>query len=260
MKQIKLNRSSIHLGDCLQLMHSIPDKSIDMVLADLPYGTTACKWDSIICTNCLWNSYNRIIKDNGAIVLTASQPFTTTLINSNIKYFRYSVVWDKKQSGNPLLAKRQFLKVHEDIVIFYKKQCTYNPIMVTRGKPRSKGTLTVSNKDSILGEVNLDTRAYNNTYYPKSILIFSNAYKINKVHPTQKPVKLFQYLIKTYTNKNEIVLDNTAGSFTTSIACINTDRRFICIEKEEEYFTLGYHRIYNHIQDLNKKYKFKIYT
>jgi site-specific DNA-methyltransferase (adenine-specific) len=240
---LELNR--IYQRDCLSDggMALIPDKSIDMILCDLPYGTTACKWDTIIPFEALWVQYERIIKDNGAIVLTASQPFTTALIGSNIKLFRYELVWNKKQAGNPLLAKKQPMKSHENIVLFYKKQPTYNPQMETRGEPRKKGTKQQLSGDSFLGSGEIDTRSFNNTYYPKSILDISNAAKKGKLHPTQKPVALFEYLIKTYSNEGEIVLDNCMGSGTTAIAALNTNRKFIGFETEPAYIEIANKRI-----------------
>ncbi len=213
-------------GDCLEVMKGIEDKSIDMILCDLPYGTTACKWDTIIPFEPLWEQYKRIIKDNGAIVLTASQPFTSALVMSNIKMFKYEWIWDKKISGNPLLAKYQPLKTHEDICVFSKKTHKYFPEM-RKGKMRTKG----GGKSKLL---NMEmSKSVNDDYYPISIIEYSNAKR--GIHPTQKPVALFEYLIKTYTNEGDLVLDNTAGSGTTGVACKNTNRNFILIEQDEKY-------------------------
>ncbi len=221
-------------GDCLELMKDIPDKSIDMILCDLPYGTTACKWDTIIPFEPMWEQYKRIIKDNGAIVLTASQPFTSALVMSNVKDFRYCWVWDKKISGNPLLAKYQPLKTHEDICVFSKKTHKYFPEM-RKGKMRTKG----GGKSKLL---NMEmSKSVNDDYYPISIIEHSNAKR--GIHPTQKPVALFEYLIKTYTNEGDLVLDNCAGSFTTAIAAENTKRNWICMEQLEEYCEIGKNRI-----------------
>lgn len=219
-------------GDCLDLMQQIPDGSVNMILCDLPYGTTACKWDSVIPFEPLWREYRRICR--GAIVLTASQPFTTALIGSNLQDFRYCWVWDKKIAGNPFLAKHSPMKVHEDICVFAEKSITYAPQMVT-GKMRTKG-----GGRSKLFDVAL-TKSVNDQYYPKSILEFSNAER--GIHPTQKPVALMEYLIKTYTNEGETVLDNCMGSGTTGVACVNTGRKFIGIEKDEEYFPIARDRI-----------------
>jgi site-specific DNA-methyltransferase (adenine-specific) len=225
-------------GDCLELMKDIPDKSIDMILCDLPYGTTACKWDTVIPFKPLWEQYNRIIKDNGAIVLFGSEPFSSQLRMSNIRNYKYDWVWDKKKMGTPLNAKRQPLKIHENIMVFNKHN--YYPIMSV-GKYRKKGG--VSKQPEITGKVDLNYSVYNNLYYPKSIIEFSNASQKGKVHPTQKPVELLEYLIKTYTNENETVLDNCMGSGSTGVACINTNRNFIGIELNEKYFEVAKNRI-----------------
>jgi len=218
-------------GDCLEVMKGIEDKSIDMILCDLPYGTTACKWDTIIPFEPLWEQYKRIIKDNRAIVLTASQPFTSALVMSNIKDFRYCWVWNKKKGGNIMNLKSQPYKVHEDVCVFSIKQHLYFPIMTDQkertGKTYSKGE---ANGIDNYG----DTRIYKQKY-PKSILEISNADQRGKKHPTQKPVALFEYLIKTYTNEGDLVLDNCAGSGTTGVACKNTNRNFILIEQDEKY-------------------------
>jgi len=216
-------------GDCLELMKDIPDKSIDMILCDLPYGTTACKWDTIIPFEPLWEQYKRIIKDNGAIVLTASQPFTSALVMSNVNGFKYSWIWNKKQTGNPFLAKYQPLKIHEDVLIFNSKN--YKPEMRT-GKMRTKGG---AKKSLLFGSHT--TESVNNQYYPTSVIEIANE-RLNKLHPTQKPVALFEYLIKTYTNEGDLVLDNCAGSGTTGVACKNTNRNFILMEKEQEYIDI----------------------
>lgn len=229
--------NNAYLGDCLELMHRIPDASIDMILADLPYGTTACKWDTIIPWQALWQHYERITKNNAAIVLTASQPFTTDLINSNRKLYRYSWVWEKEMGVNFLNAKRQPLKVHEDICVFYKQQPIYHPQM-TQGKPYA---IHANGKGpDVYGAVNRISTVSNGLRYPRSVIEFKRE---TSLHPTQKPVALFEYLIKTYTNEGAIVLDNTAGSMTTAVACINTKRQFICIEKDATYFDKGLKRI-----------------
>lgn len=221
-------------GDCLEVMKNIPDKSIDMILCDLPYGTTACKWDTIIPFEPLWEQYKRIIKDNGAIVLTASQPFTSALVMSNPKMFKYCWVWNKAKAANYVNAKKQPLKIHEDIAVFCKGN-NYNP-QKTIGKFRKKGGYTVNREVAVAQN---PTVSFNDTYYPKSILDFSVAgNKDSTLHPTQKPVALFEYLIKTYTNEGDLVLDNTAGSGTTGVACKNTNRNYILIEKEQEYIDI----------------------
>lgn len=237
---LELNR--IYQMDCLEGMKLIPSKSIDMILCDLPYGVTAKnKWDVIIPFDTLWEQYERIIKDNGAIVLTASQPFTTKLIASNCKLFRYTLVWDKVMPTGFLNAKRMPLRQHEDIVVFYKKLPTYNPQMIVRGKPRKKGGYVGGNK-GCYNDYN-EKISVNNEYYPTSILTFSNATQKEKVHPTQKPVALFEYLIKTYTNEGDIVLDNCMGSGTTAVAATLCNRRWIGFEIEREYIEMANKRL-----------------
>lgn len=221
-------------GDCIEVMKDIPDKSIDMILCDLPYGTTACKWDTIIPFEPLWEQYKRIVKDNGAIVLTASQPFTTKLIDSNIYDFRYEIIWEKEQATNFMMLKKQIGKSHENILIFYKSQPSFNPQMVKSNKSiRSCGGNKVETYGGFNAVGNTEIRYEK---YPCSIL------RINRdkdgLHPTQKPVALFEYLIKTYTNEGDLVLDNCAGSGTTAIACSNTNRNYILIEKEQEYIDI----------------------
>lgn len=223
-------------GDCLEVMRGIPDKSVDMILCDLPYGTTACKWDAIIPFSELWSEYERVIRDNGAIVLTSSQPFTTSLIASNMKLYRYSLVWEKEQGVNFLLAKKQPLKVHEDVNVFYKKQPTYNPQM-TKGKPYTSGKGT---SGEVTGHVTKVQTKNEGTRYPRSVLQFKRE---TGLHPTQKPIALFEYLIKTYTNEGETVLDNCLGSGTTAVAAINTGRQFIGIEREPRYVSIANQRI-----------------
>lgn len=233
----------LRCGDCLELMKEIPDKSVDMILCDLPYGTTACKWDNIIPFEPLWEQYNRIIKEGGAIVLFGCEPFASRLRLSNLKNYKYDWIWNKKQTGNPFLAKKQPLKIFENILVFNSK--IYYPIM-RKGKMRTKGggsnAKIFSNTDSYV----------NDLYYPTAIIEFPNCKnKKEKLHPTQKPVALLEYLIKTYTNENEVVLDNCAGSMSTAIACLNTNRNGIMIEKDEHYFEVGCKRIKQHILDNN---------
>ena len=242
-EDLHLDINKIHLGDCLELMNGIPDKSVDMILCDLPYGTTACKWDSIIPFEPLWEQYERVIKDNGAIALTASQPFTTKLIGSNIDLFRYCWVWNKKISGNPLLAKHQPLKVHEDICIFSKKRHNYYPQM-RKGKMRKKG-----GGRSKLFDMEMSAK-YSDEYYPISIIEFSNAKR--GIHPTQKPVELLEYLIKTYTSEGDLVSDNCIGSGSTAIAAINTNRNYMGIEMDEDYYKIANNRINKHLEATRK--------
>ena len=234
-----MKKEEIIHGDCLEIMPTIPDKSVDMILCDLPYGTTACKWDTIIPFEPLWKEYKRIIKDNGAIVLTASQPFTSALVMSNPDMFRYCWVWDKKKGGNIMNLKSQPYKVHEDVCVFSIKPHLYYPIM-TNQKERTGKTYSKGEANGI--ENYGDMRIYNKKY-PKSIIEVSNADQRDKKHPTQKPVALFEYLIKTYTNEGDIVLDNAAGSGTTGVAARNTKRNFILIEKEEKYIEIIKNRL-----------------
>lgn len=229
-------------GDCLELMKKIPDKSVDMVLCDLPYGTTRCKWDNIISFDSLWDEYNRIIKDNGAIILFADGIFTAKLVLSNQKIWRYNLVWDKKRGCDFLNANVKPLKSHEDICVFYKKKPTYNKqYWYSMPYPRTKnGTLS----DNYGDRKEAWSESENGERNPLSILSFPRDGK--RVHPTQKPVALLEYLIKTYTNKGEIVLDNCMGSGSTGIACLNTNRNFIGIELDEKYFKIAKNRIESH--------------
>ncbi len=230
----------LYQGDCLEIMETIPDVSVDMILADLPYEITAAKFDILIPFEPLWEQYNRIAKEDAAMVFTASQPFTTSLISSNLKNFRYEWIWEKPQGTNPMVAKIQPLKAHENIIVFYRKRPTYNPQM-TISTPYGG----FKSKQKKLGEVygDLDSKHRDNpegTRYPKTVLQFKQE---KGIHPTQKPVPLMEYLIKTYTNENDVVLDNCFGSGTTGVAAKKTGRSFIGIELDEEYFKLGSERI-----------------
>jgi site-specific DNA-methyltransferase (adenine-specific) len=238
---VKLNH--IYHGDCLDVMKGIPDGSVDMILCDLPYGTTKCKWDTIIPFEPLWEQYERVIKENGAIVLTARQPFTSLLILSNLKIFRQTWVWDKVISTNFMNARKMHTQGFEDIVVFYKKLPTYNPQM-EEGRPyKDERNIPYRTKTEALGS-RAPYLPQNNKgeRYPRGIIRIS-ARNNSPLHPTQKPVQLFEYLIKTYTNEGEIVLDNCIGSGTTAIACINTGRNFIGIEKEQKYVELARRRV-----------------
>ena len=232
-----MNQIQIKQGDCLELMKEIPDKSIDMILCDLPYGTTACKWDVVIPFEPLWEQYNRIIKDNGAIVLFGSQPFTTELNHSNLKMFRYEWIWIKNNSTGFQLANKRPLKKHEIISVFYRKQPTYNPQGLQVYGKINKRKSTGDN----LSEMNNNEYIQRFTNYPTQILEFG--YDKEKLHPTQKPVALLEYLIKTYTNEGDVVLDNCMGSGSTGVACINTNRDFIGYELNEEYFNIAQNRL-----------------
>lgn len=231
----------LKFGECLDKLTEISDASVDMILTDLPYGTTACSWDSIIPLDKLWEQYNRVVKENAAMVFTASQPFTTILASSNIKNFRYEWIWEKHQGTNPMNAKIMPLKSHENILVFYKTKPTYNPQM-TKGTPYGGFKSETSTIGEVYGKAKSVHR--NNpegTRYPKTILKFKQE---KGLHPTQKPVPLMEYLIKTYTNEGDVVLDSTMGSGTTGVACVNTSRKFIGIEKDPTYFQTAYERIY----------------
>ncbi len=225
-------------GDCLELMRELPDASVDMVLCDLPYGTTACKWDAVIPFDALWAEYRRVTKPNAAIVLTASQPFTTALAASNIGEFKYQWVWQKERPSNPQLAKLQPLKVHEDILVFSKGRAAYNPQGLVE-IPESERKVHKPEANS-LGHCKRKPYVQTHTGYPKSILSFGSE---RGHHPTQKPVALMEYLIRTYTNQGEVVMDNCMGSGTTGVACAKLGRQFIGIEREREYFDIARERI-----------------
>jgi site-specific DNA-methyltransferase (adenine-specific) len=230
----------LHLGDCLEVMKQIPDKSVDAIICDLPYGTTACKWDSVIPFEPLWAQYKRIIKDNGAVVLFASQPFTSALVMSNTKWFKYQWVWEKSRFANQMLAKVQPLKIHEDIVVFANDKAIYNPQgLIEINKVTKQGSKITDNNG---GGIRKTSYLQTHTNYPRSILRFSSEGKT--VHPTQKPVDLLEYLVKTYTNKGDTILDNCMGSGTTGIACKNLNRKFIGIEQDPSYFEIAKGRIH----------------
>ena len=250
-------KKEILLGDCLELMKDIPNGSIDMILCDLPYGTTACKWDTIIPFDKLWEQYERIIKPNGAIILTSAQPFTSALIMSNPKLFKYEWIWQKHKGTGHLNAKRQPMSNHENVLVFGKSNINYNPQM-TNGEPyKLRGSHNVSPDGITYNGSKPLAVGYSDDYdsskrYPLTIQKFDNHNQKNeRFHPTQKPIALFEYLIKTYTNENDLVLDNTAGSGTTAIACLNTNRQFIVMEKEQEYYDI----ILKRVGDFNKNFE-----
>ncbi len=236
----------IYHRDCIEGMSLIPDKSIDMILCDLPYGTTRCKWDTVIPFETLWEQYKRIIKDNGAIILTATQPFTSALVMSNPMGFKYSWVWDKVTARGHLVAKHRPMQQTEDICVFGKGKVNYYPIMVERppDKIEKRKTREYKRTEIMGGEKsNLEEKVYDK-WYPKNLLTFSNANSSNEsVHPTQKPVALFEYLIRTYTNTGDIVLDNCMGSGTTAVAAISAGRKFIGFETEPKYVDIANQRI-----------------
>lgn len=230
-----------YFGDCLHLMSKIKDKSIDMILCDLPYGTTNCAWDSIIDLGKMWSHYERIIKDNGAILLFAQTPFDKVLGASNLKLLKYEWIWEKTQATGHLNAKKMPMKSHENILVFYKKMPTYNPQKTNGHKPVNSFTKYVDtqNKTQIYRETTKEVVGGGNTdRYPRSIQIFSSDKQKSKLHSTQKPLKLCEYLIKTYTNEGDLVLDNCAGSGTTGLACKNLNRNYIMMENDEKSFII----------------------
>ncbi len=239
----------LYNGDCLEVMKNIEDKSIDMILADLPYGTTKCKWDSVIDLKLLWVQYERIIKDNGAILLFGQLPFDKVLGASNLKLLRYEWIWEKTQATGHLNAKKMPMKSHENILVFYKKLPTYNPQKTAGHKPVNSYTkyIATQNNTEIYGKMNKEIKGGGETErYPRDILKFKSDKQTCKLHPTQKPVDLLKYLIKTYTNENEVVLDNSMGSGSTGVACIETNRSFKGIELYKDIFETAKERIEKH--------------
>jgi len=289
-------KNKILLGNCMELLLKIPEDSVDMILCDLPYGTTNCKWDTVLPLDELWKEYNRVCKKNGAIVLTAAQPFTSALIMSNPKYFKYTWVWEKSKATGYLNSKKMPMKAHEDICVFYRKLPTYNPQM-TQGKVYDKGiahrptdvysqqgqkkrnarrkellkldsealelelqthklSSDGTNKEQIERLVDLikPTKVHvKNTTglrYPRTVQYFKTAESEGKVyHPTQKPLVLFEYLIKTYSNEGDLILDNCIGSGTTALACINTKRDYIGMELEQKYYDITLARIKENLEE-----------
>ena len=232
-------------ADCLELMQEIPDKSIDCIICDLPYGTTACSWDVIIPFDKLWEQYKRIRKDNTPIVLFGSEPFSTYLRMSNIKEYKYDWYWIKTKPSGHLNAKKQPMRKIEIISVFYVEQCKYNPQELVKGHFNNNRPSKSKNRNGRFAfgeEKQIEISEYTN--YPNNILDFSNPNN-NTLHPTQKPVALLEYLIKTYSNEGDLILDNCSGSGTTAIASYNLKRRFICIEKDEEYYKKSVERLEN---------------
>ena len=254
--------NQIYLGDCLELMKRIPSESIDMILCDLPYGTTACKWDTIIPFAPLWEQYGRIIKDNGAIVLTAAFPFSGALWASNPKLFKYDLVWHKSMPSGITLANKRQMKYHENILVFYKNQPVFNKIRVERseaGRARLKATAGRLKHGGLEGShftkgglPGTSTVYEVDTVNPSSILVFGSVSNAGgkKIHSTQKPESLFENLIKTYTNEGDIVLDNCIGSGTTAIAAINTNRQWIGMEKDAGIHAKAVERVNRHLASL----------
>ena len=245
----------LYKGDCLEVMKEIPSGSIDAIIADPPYGTTACKWDSVIPFDLMWEQLNRIIKPNGAIVLFGSEPFSSALRMSNIKNYKYDWIWDKKRCTGFLNAKKQPLRNNETISVFYKKQPTYNPQPYKKNTTGNMGKSKEHQTDNYGKYHQVDNDNSNEFGYPRTLLtqipVINNLSKDKSgLHPTQKPVALMEYLIKTYTNENETVLDFTMGSGTTGVACVNTNRNFIGIEQDEKYFNIAKNRINEYITNI----------
>ena len=240
--QTRVSGSTFVNADCFDVFPFIEDKSIDAIICDLPYGTTACKWDSILPFDKLWEQYCRVLKDNGVIILFGNEPFSSALRMSNIKNYKYDWKWRKTKPSGHLNAKKQPMRKFEDVMVFYKKQCTYNPQGLIEGefnnnrKWRKNG---VNNDHTYGQETVIAISKFNN--YPNNELEFSNKNN-NLMHPTQKPLELLEYLIKTYTNEGDMVLDNTMGSGTTNLACIKLNRKSIGIEKEKQYYDVAVRR------------------
>ncbi len=243
--------NKLYKGDCLEVMKSITDGSIDAIITDPTYGTTACKWDSVIDFELMWEQLNRIIKPNGAIVLFGSEPFSSALRMSNKKIYKYDWKWVKQIPGNHLNAKKQPLRSYEDVMVFYKKQCTYNPVLTDKPKSHIRVNpidIKVKNNGAI-GKVKENVKRNEfrsiplDKNYPNNVLNINIMAKNKRMHQTQKPIALMEYLIKTYTNENETVLDFTMGSGSTGVACKNTNRDFIGIEQDDKYFDIATERI-----------------
>lgn len=235
---------TLYQGDCLEIMKSIDDKSVDCILCDLPYGITACEWDAVIPFDEMWENYHRVIKDNGAVVLFGSEPFSSKLRLSNIAEYKYDLYWVKQKPTNFLQLKKRFGKTTENIMVFYKNQCTYNPQKYEvdyriANKPKQKSNSSIT---SALGFHNIIAYNDDGTRYPTDILRFNKVPNGKSLHPTQKPVDLLEYLIKSFTNVSDTVLDNCMGSGSTGVACVNTDRNFIGIELDENYFNIAEQR------------------
>ena len=245
----------LYNDDCLSILPNLKDSSIDLILTDPPYGTTQCNWDSVIPFEPMWKELKRIIKDNGCIALFGTEPFSSYLRTSNIKWFKYDWIWNKKNISNPLIAKYQPLRQHEIITIFYNKSCNYYPIKTDLDIKRDWKQY---NKTDLHGKVNVGVSGKTEGKYPKSIIEFSNAVR-QKLHPTQKPISLLEYLIKTYTNENDTVLDFTMGSGSTGVAAKNLNREFIGIELDKKYFEIATNRINANYNTLYAKKATSIY-
>ena len=242
-----MNELELWHGDCLEKMWNIADASVDMIFTDLPYGTTKCKWDSVIPLEPLWKHYRRIIKENGAIVLFAQTPFDKILGASNLEMLRYEWIWEKTQATGHLNAKKMPMKAHENLLVFYKKLPTYHPQMTEGHEPVHSYTkrISVQNNTELYGFMGREIRGGGETVrYPRSVLRFASDKQTSHLHPTQKPLALCEYMIRTYTDEGDLVLDSCMGSGTIGVACKNLNRRFIGIEKEEKYFEICKRRIF----------------
>lgn len=236
------NGTFLH-GDCLELMRDLPSGSVDMVLCDLPYGTTQNKWDSVIPFDALWEQYWRVCKPNAAVVLTAQCPFDKVLGASQLQYLKYEWIWEKPKATGHLNAKKQPMKAHENVLVFYRAQCTYNP-QKTEGEPY-KPNGGKSKMDNYGDFAAVREGSSDGSRYPRSVVNLTH--ETAPIHPTQKPVALFEYLIRTYTNPDEVVLDNTAGSGTTAIAAENSGRKWICMERDPDYYAAALGRVWDHV-------------
>ena len=248
-KDINIGDCQLMFGDCLERMKEIPDRSIDMILCDLPYNTTKMKWDNMIPLEPLWTQYKRVIMQNGAIVLFGREPFSSKVRLSNEEMYKYDWIWEKSKATNFLFAKQMPLIAHEDIMVFYNRLPTYNP-QKTIGKPYNKG-IEKRTKIEAVGKIGNGNLIINESgdRNPRSVIYFRTAESEGKFHPTQKPVALLEYLIKTYTDEGMLVLDNTMGSGSTGVACVNTNRKFIGIEMDEKYYDISCKRIKDAINE-----------
>lgn len=243
MKDVVNENYTLLLGDCLERMKEIPSGSVDLILTDPPYGTTACKWDSIIPLESMWSELKRIIKPKGAIVLFGSQPFTSTLIMSNLKWFKYEQIWDKNKGAQPQLANIQPMKSHENILVFGKGKINYYP-QKTKGDPYTRDNKQKHSDHSLSKGLKPIKQVNTGFRFPKTVLLYPRDFSAqSRLHPTQKPVALLEYLIKTYTQENETVLDFTFGSCSTGVAALNTNRKFLGVEMDEGYFDIAVKRI-----------------
>ena len=241
---LEVENNSLILGDCLEVMPKISEQSVDLILCDLPYGRTKNKWDTVIPFDILWENYLRVLKPNGAVVLFSDGMFMAELMLSNKKMWKYNIVWDKVLVSGFLNANRQPLRSHEELVIFYNKQPTYNP-QKFKGKPNHSKGVSKKNTNNNYGKFEIvdNKEELGDMKHPRSIWTFQKPHPSKMVHPTEKPLECIEYIIKTYTNENDLVLDNCMGSGTTGLGCCNLNRQFIGIEKEEKYFDLSVSRI-----------------